>query len=477
MEQCCVTTSIPYVNGSPHIGHALELVQADVLARHRRQRGDDVWSQTGTDDNALKNVRSAEAEGIPVADYVARMGDRFVALNSVLDLSFDDFVRTSVDPRHRPTVERVWAACAASGDFYRKSYTGLYCVGCEAFVDGDCAEHDEKPELVEEDNWFFRLSRYGDRLAKLIADDVIRVEPPTRKREVLAFIARGLADFSVSRSVARARGWGIPVPGDPDQVIYVWFDALVNYLTGSGDLWPAAAERIHVIGKGIIRFHAVYWPAMLLSAGLPLPTRILVHEYLTADGRKIGKSLGNAADPVDIAGRYGTDALRWWLLSDVARTGDTNYSDARLVARLNEDLANNLGNLVNRTVSMVAKYNGGVVPVASTDNLVAAELREARAVAVEAIDEALTAFDFRRAVAAVLRIGDAGNRYVQATKPWQLQEGERDAVLAELVAACRDIAEHLTPFLPAAARRISEQCHGQLSRPSPVFPRTVRPSP
>jgi methionyl-tRNA synthetase len=477
MERCCVTTSIPYVNGSPHIGHALELVQADVLARHRRQRGDDVWSQTGTDDNALKNVRSAEAEGIPVADYVARMADRFVALNSVLDLSFDDFVRTSVDPRHRPTVERVWAACAASGDFYRKSYTGLYCVGCEAFVDGDCAEHDEKPELVEEDNWFFRLSRYGDRLAKLITDDVIRVEPPTRKREVLAFIARGLADFSVSRSVARARGWGIPVPGDPDQVIYVWFDALVNYLTGSGDLWPAAAERIHVIGKGIIRFHAVYWPAMLLSAGLPLPTRILVHEYLTADGRKIGKSLGNAADPVDIAGRYGADALRWWLLSDVARTGDTDYSDARLVARLNEDLANNLGNLVNRTVSMVAKYNGGVVPVASTDNPAAAELREARAVAAEAIDEALAAFDFRRAVAAVLCIGDAGNRYVQATKPWQLQEGERDAVLAELVAACRDIAEHLTPFLPAAARRISEQCHGQLSRPSPVFPRIVRPSP
>lgn len=478
MGRSLVTTSIPYVNGAPHVGHALELVQADVLARHRRQRGDEVWAQTGTDDNALKNVQSAAAEGIPVADYVARMADRFVALADALDLSFDGFVRTSADPRHRPTVERLWRDCEASGDFYRKSYTGLYCVGCEAFVDGDCPEHEEKPEPVAEDNWFFRLSRHQDRLRRLIADDVIVIEPATRKREVLAFIAAGLADFSVSRSVARARGWGIPVPGDPGQVIYVWFDALVNYLTGAEHRWAAADERSHVIGKGIIRFHAVYWPAMLLSAGRELPTRVLVHEYLTADGRKIGKSLGNTADPVDIATRFGADALRWWLLADVARTGDTDYSDARLTARFDEDLANNLGNLVNRTVSMVRKYRGGVVPVAAADN--PSELRTARAAAAGTIDTALRAFDFRRAVAAVTRIGDEANRHVQAVKPWQLDRNstELDAVLAELVAACRDIAEHLAPFLPAAARRIADQCGGDvLPPPRPVFPRTVRPRP
>ncbi|QUQ68571.1 methionine--tRNA ligase [Kutzneria sp. CA-103260] len=479
MGRTLVTTSIPYVNGSPHIGHALELVQADVLARHRRQRGDDVRAQTGTDDNALKNVRSAEAEGIAVADYVARMADRFVALSDALDLSFDDFVRTSVDPRHRPTVERLWRACERSGDLYRKSYTGLYCVGCEAFVDGDCPEHEEKPELVAEDNWFFRLSRYQDRLARLIADDVIEIEPATRKREVLAFVAAGLDDFSVSRSVSRARGWGIPVPDDPDQVIYVWFDALVNYVTGAGDWWQDS-ERVHVIGKGIIRFHAVYWPAMLLSAGLDLPSRVLVHEYLTANGRKIGKSLGNTADPVVTATQFGIDALRWWLLAEVARTGDTDYSDARLTARFDEDLANNIGNLVNRTVSMVAKYRDGVVPVGAQEDPAAAALRAARVAAPETIDTALRNFDFRRAVEAVVRIGDEANRYVQAVKPWQLDRNsaELDAVLAELVAACRDIAEHLTPFLPAAAGRILDQCgEDVLSTPSPVFPRTVRPRP
>ncbi|MFL6111665.1 MAG: class I tRNA ligase family protein, partial [Catenulispora sp.] len=246
-----------------------------------------------------------------------------------------------------------------------------------------------------------------------------------------------------------------------------------------GDRWPDS-ERVHVIGKGIIRFHAVYWPAMLLSAGLELPSRVLVHEYLTANGRKIGKSLGNTTDPLGIATQVGVDALRWWLLSDVARTGDTDYSDDRLAARHDEDLANNLGNLVNRTVTMVRKFRDGVVPPATTQNLPAESLRRARLEAGGAIDEALDAFDFRRAVDAVLRVGDEANRYVQATKPWQLKgnRADLDAVLAELVAACRDIAEHLTPFLPAAARRIAEQCGGEvLPEPSPVFPRTVRPGP
>ena len=480
MSRYYATTSIPYVNGKPHIGHALELVQVDVLARHRRQRGDEVRAQTGTDDNALKNVHSAEAVGVSPAEYVARVAERFVGLGSVLELGFDDFVRTSSDPRHAPGVAKLWGACAE--DFYRRRYTGLYCVGCEVFyspgelVDGRCPEHGTVPETVAEDNWFFRLSRYQERLEKLVADDVVRVEPLARKREVLSFIRSGLEDFSVSRGTERARGWGIPVPGDPDQVVYVWFDALANYLTGPGygtddagfrHWWTDGGERVHVIGKGIIRFHAVYWPAMLLSAGLALPTTIFVHEYLTADGRKISKSEGNAEDPGDIVGRHGSDAVRWWLLSEVARAGDTDYTDERLVARANEDLANNIGNLVNRTVSMIAKFG----PALGGDPRATA-LRAARADAAGTIDRALAAFDFRRAVEAVTRIGDEANRYIQATKPWVLaKQGspELPAVLGELLSTCRDLAEHLTPFLPSAAVRIAAQCDG--APISPVFPR------
>jgi methionyl-tRNA synthetase len=502
MNRYTVMTSIPYVNGKPHVGHSLELVQADVLARHRRQRGDEVRAQTGTDDNALKNVQSAEADGVPVAEYVARVAARFSRLGEALELSFDDFIRTSSDPRHRPGVEKLWAASAKNDDFYRKTYSGLYCIGCELFytedelVDGRCPEHLTVPELVEEDNWFFRLSRYQDRLIELISTDTIRIEPASRKREVLSFVRAGLSDFSVSRSTERARGWGIPVPGDPDQVIYVWYDALANYITAPGYgtdedsfryWWTDSDERVHVIGKGIIRFHAVYWPAMLLSAGLTLPTTIFVHEYLTAGGQKISKSLGNAEDPTDIAATYGADPLRWWLLREVSRAGDTDYTPDRLVARANEDLANNIGNLVNRTVSMVRKYRDGVIPPLTGDNPLAKRLREARAGAKATIDAELAAFDFRRAVEAVVRIGDEGNRYVEASTPWALAKAEKagadqlglDAVLAELVATCHELGEHLRPFLPSASERIAAQCGDggtTVGEPNPVFPRLEPPA-
>lgn len=497
MGRHTITTAIPYVNGRPHLGHAQELVETDVLARHRRQRGGEVRFQTGTDDNALKNVRGAEAAGLPTAEYVARGADGFTALREPLELSYDDFLRTSADPRHRPGVERLWAACAARGDLYRRSYSGLYCVGCEQFyapdelADGLCPEHGRPPEPVEEENWFFRLSRYGEELSALVDSGRLRIEPASRRREVSAFLASGLEDFSVSRSRERARGWGIPVPGDPDQVVYVWYDALTNYLTGPGygtddatfaRWWTDADEVVHVIGKGVLRFHAVYWPAMLLSAGVRLPDAILVHEYVTTGGAKISKSAGGAVDPADVVATYGTDALRWWLLRDVARSGDTDFTDERLVDRANEDLAHNLGNLVNRTVSMVGRYRDGAIP-SGTGGADAAALRAARDEAAATIDAALDAFDFRRAVAAVTRIGDEANRYVEAVRPWELARSERagagrevlDAVLAELVDACRDIAAHLTPFLPGAAARIAAQCGDAGPRvadePRPVFPR------
>lgn len=460
-------------------------------------RGDQVRAQTGTDDNALKNVQSAEAEGVTPAAYVAKVSAEFAALRDALDTYYDDFVQTSVDPRHLAGAKALWEACAASGDFYTKNYTGLYCVGCETFYgpgdltdDGLCAEHGTRPELVEETNWFFRLSRYQDQLLELIDSGRLQIEPAGRKREVLSFIRSGLEDFSSSRSVARARGWGIPVPGDPGQVMYVWFDALANYITGPGygtapqklDRWWTNAERVHVIGKGILRFHAVYWPAMLLSAGLPVPNTIYVHDYLTAGGEKISKSAGNAENPVSIIGRYGADAVRWWLLREVPRVGDADYTDERLIARANEELANKIGNLVNRTVSMIHRYRDGAPPAGDVQADPASALSTARSEAAGHIDHALEEFDLRRATSAIVRIAEEGNRYIEATRPWELARAdgaaELDQVLGELLASCRDLGEHLDPFLPILAERITAQCqpeNGKLPMPSPVFRRLENP--
>ncbi|KAB2349729.1 methionine--tRNA ligase [Actinomadura rudentiformis] len=499
-----ITTTIPYVNARPHLGFALELVQADVLARHHRRRGERVRLQTGTDDNSLKNVLAAEAAGVEVSTFVDDNAAAFVALAGPLSLSVDDVIRTSRDPRHRTGVERFWRACAASGDLYRRHYEGLYCVGCEQFYspaelrDGRCLEHGTVPQQVSEENWFFRLSRYADRLHHLIATGELRIEPAERRNEVLAFIAGGLEDFSISRSAARAHGWGIPVPDDPSQVIYVWWDALGNYLTALGygtasqdhqRWWTGAQRRVHLLGKGVLRFHAVYWPAMLLSAGQPLPTDILVHGYLTADGRKISKSSGVTVDPVALAEQYGTDAVRWWLLREVPRVGDADFTLDRLVHRANDELANGLGNLVNRVITMIHRYRNGQVPTGTQQAHGSNELEEAIRQAPGLIDASLTAFDFRRATTAVWNIVDAANRHINFVRPWELAKAERagdedasgqlDAVLATLLRTCQQAADHLEPFLPDAASRIAHQCTphtGQLPNPSPTFHRLTAPT-
>ncbi|WP_370111987.1 methionine--tRNA ligase [Streptacidiphilus sp. MAP12-33] len=491
-----VTTTIPYVNARPHLGFALELVQADVLARHRRSRGGDVRFLSGTDENSLKNVLAAEAEGVAVQDLVDRNAAAFEALAEPLALSFDDFIRTSRDPRHREGVAHLWRRCAEAGDFYRTSYTGRYCVGCEAFLaddeltDGCCPDHGTEPQQVSEENWFFRLSRYQEPLRELITSGALRIEPASRRNEVLALIDSGLRDFSVSRSRARARGWGIPVPGDEDQVVYVWWDALGNYVTslGLGDAptedferwWAGDGERVHLAGKGVLRFHAVYWPAMLLSAGLPLPTRVLVHDYLTVSGRKISKSSGDVVDPADLAARYGTDAVRWWLLREVPRVGDADFTEERLVARADADLAGGFGNLVHRVVTMVHRYRDGVVPEVAVETTATAELRAVCARASGRVDAALDAFDYRAAAAAVWTLVEEANRCIDRTRPWELAKSERDgarstpldAALAALVAACRALGEELRPFLPAAADRIVHRCtpvDGVLPESTPLF--------
>ena len=476
-----ITTTIPYVNARPHIGFALELVQADVLARHRRARGDQVRFQAGTDDNSLKNVLAAEAAGADVQTFVSHNGMAFLELRTALSLSVDDVIRTSSDSRHRPGVEKLWRACA--DDLYRKQYEGLYCTGCEQFYPpaelpgGMCPEHQTEPERVAEENWFFRLSRYGGALRAAITSGELRIEPAGRRNEVLAFIDGGLEDFSVSRPAERAGGWGIPVPGDPGQVTYVWFDALCNYVTalgyGTGDdayrqWWVSPGRRIHLLGKGVLRFHAVYWPAMLLSAGQPLPTDIFVHDYLTADGRKISKSSGSGADPVALAGEYGTDAVRWWLLREVPRVGDADFTIERMIARADDELANGLGNLVNRVVAMIAKYRGGQVPGPASAPAGGEDLAAAIRHADARIAAALEDFDFRQAAAAVWAIADEANRFVNRVRPWDLARAERsgdaqagrelDAVLSALFTACAALGVRLVPFLPDAADRITSQC-------------------
>jgi methionyl-tRNA synthetase len=474
-----ITTAIPYVNGDPHLGHALEFVQADVLARHRRLRGEAVRFLSGTDDNALKNVDAAFASGLPVAEFVAEKAQRFVDLAEALQLSNDDFIRTSTDPRHRPGVERLWRVCAQAADLYERDYEGLYCSGCEAFVlpgdlaDGCCPEHGEAPELIIERNWFFRLSRYQDALLEAIESGRLRIEPAHRRNEVLAFIRSGLTDFSVSRAHERAHGWGIPVPDDPEQVVYVWFDALANYITAlsSGsdrdvyrEWWSESRERLHVIGKGIIRFHAIYWPAILLSAGQPLPTTIFVHDYLTVEGQKLSKSLGTAIDPFQVIERFGADALRWWFLREVPRNGDADFREELIAARANE-LADELGNLINRTIALVRRNRPGGVRQTPGWPAEAAPLRARCGELPAAIDTALAVFDLRAATGTLWEVVAEANRFVSATQPWELaktasggdpQAFERlDAVLAVLLDACRVITGELTPFLPAAAERIT----------------------
>jgi methionyl-tRNA synthetase len=473
-----ITTAIPYVNGDPHLGHALELVQADVLARHRRLRLDDVRFLSGTDDNALKNVDAALAAGLTVAEFVAEKAQRFVDLAPSLQLSNDDFIRTSTDPRHRPGVERLWEACAEAGDLYQRDYKGLYCAGCEAFVSpadldvGLCAEHSEPPELIVERNWFFRLSRYQGALLELIESGRLRIKPEHRRNEVLSFIRAGLSDFSVSRAQERARGWGIPVPGDPSQVIYVWFDALANYITALDcghdeaaydEWWRASDERVHVIGKGIIRFHAIYWPAILLSAQRPLPTTIFVHDYLTVEGQKLSKSLGTAIDPLEVIDRYGSDALRWWFLRDVPGAGDADFRSEQIAVRADE-LADGLGNLINRTIALVSRNRPDGLPARSGTVSEAARLVALCVGLPTALDTAFADFDLRAAASELWEVVGEANRFVSSTRPWELAKAARagdsgaaarlDAVLGVLLDACRCVADELRPFLPVAAERI-----------------------
>ena len=476
-----ITTAIPYVNGPPHLGHAMEYVLADAHARYQRLRGRDVRYQAGTDENSLKNVQAAEAAGIPTAEFVEQNAVGFEGLRETLDLTFDDFIRTSAAPHHRTGAEKLWQACNAAGDLYQKTYGGLYCVGCELFydeselIDGRCPEHGTVPEWVEEENWFFRLSKYQDALLELIESGRMKIEPASRRNEVVAFIKRGLQDFSASRSVSRARGWGIPVPDDASQVMYVWFDALANYITALGwsddapefaRYWADSPDRVHVIGKGVTRFHAVYWPAMLLSAGLLPPTSIYVHGYVTVEGLKIGKSLGNAFPPSDFSTKFGVDPTRFFLLKHIHAFEDGDVSEERLARAYNADLGSQLGNLLRRTVSMIVRYCEGHIPAPSEPDERDAAMIELASGMPHRFEEAMGRYATHEALDAAWSVLAAANKYVVEVEPWALikrrdldlgVEARLNTCLYTLAEAVRIVAFVASAAIPDASVRTYER--------------------
>ncbi len=471
-----ISTTIPYVNARPHLGHALEYVETDAYARHMRASGADVYVLTGSDENSLKNVLAAEREGVPPRDLVDRNVREFRRLLAALDVDHRRFIRTGTDADHLAGARLIWHRMRAAGDIYPGVYEGRYCVGCEQFYrpdeldDGKCPEHLTEPEHVREDNHFFRLSRYAEPLLKALESGEIRVVPRTRYHEVTSFVRAGLADISVSRSVARARGWGIPVPDDPTQVMYVWIDALSNYVNALGwaedraeyrRYWLDARSRIHVVGKGVLRFHAVYWPAMLMAAGLPLPTDIVVHGYVTARGRKLGKSLGNAVDPIGLIERYGVDAVRYFLLAELSPFTDGDFAEERLVAAYNTDLANGLGNLVGRATSMTVRYRGGAVPASREAGGPEVALARQVAASVAGSSGAMAGYDHKRALARIWDLVRRTNAYVDERSPWKLAataaeagdgaaDDALDTALHHIVAAVRQIGALVQPFLPRA---------------------------
>jgi methionyl-tRNA synthetase len=515
-----VTTTIPYVNGDPHIGHAEEFAQTDVFGRYHRLIGDETYVLTGTDENALKNVQAAEREGISVESLVERNSGRFRELADRLNFRYDQFIRTSVEPKHRAASEKLWKAVEARGDIYKKEYRGLYCVGCELFYDedelleGKCPEHLVSPQLVEEENYFFRLSAYQESLSDLVASDALRITPDFRKNEVLSFIRRGLHDFSISRSVERAKGWGIRVPDDPSQVIYVWFDALINYISALGyadddglyrTFWLENPHRVHALGKGVIRFHAIYWPAMLLSAGVPLPEAEFVHGYINIAGVGMSKSLGNTIDPRALVDLYGVEAVRYFLLRGVHPARDQDFADvdqfhAQLRDRYTADLANDLGNLVNRAVSMIGRYRAGQVPGPGPESDLEGEVRAEAAGLPDAVSTAIERYDPQSALAAIWGLVKRANRYAEKSEPWNVAKAEAagdsgaagrlNTALSTLAEAVRVIGTALQPLLPETADGIQAQlgapkkgtwqeqlCWGTslighcVERPNPLFPR------
>jgi methionyl-tRNA synthetase len=454
-----ITAAIPYVNAAPHIGHALEFIQVDVVARYHRLLGDKVTALTGGDENALKNVQAAEKAGVPVQEFVDKNAKSFKELLTKLNCQFDVFQKGS-NPSHFKSSQELWNRCFEKGDIYKKNYQGLYCVGCEAFyteeelTNGQCAEHPgKKLELVSETNYFFKLSSYQKQLIELISTDKLKIYPEFRKNEVLSFLKEPLRDISVSRSNERAKNWGVPVPNDDTQRMYVWFDALNIYRSGVDvKTWPA---DLHIIGKGIIRFHTVYWPAFLLSAGLPLPKEVMAHGYLTIDGQKMSKTIGNIVDPLEIIGKYGVDALRYYLLREIPPFDDGDFSYRRLDEIYSSDLANELGNLVMRITTLAEKDNIEILP--TNYNLPTTTLFDN--------------FQFNTILENIWKKIKILNKSTDDFAPWKKTSEDRNEFLTNSLNEIHKIGYELQPFLPETAEKIIKATTGKIIKIAPLFPR------
>lgn len=470
MKKYYLTTAIPYVNASPHQGHALEFIQGDVIARYHRLLGEDVILLSGADENALKNVQAAEVAGIDVQTFVDQNANLFQDLAKKINVQFDVFQKGSSQQHHKAS-QKLWQLCEKNGDIYKKSYKGLYCVGCEAFYtlneldkNGECFEHPgKKLEEIEEENYFFKLSKFQNQLIQLIETGQYEIIPNSKKNEALSFIKSGLEDISISRTNERAKNWGVPVPNDPLQRVYVWMDALNIYQSGVGfgwddnmyhKWWPT---NLHIIGRGILRFHAVYWPAFLLSAGLALPKKLFVHDYITINGQKMSKTLGNIIDPLEVIKKYGADGLRYYLLAKISPFTDGDYSDSKMLDAYNADLANGLGNLVARVAKLCEQNNiEAPNPPLEFDPKVIKHLED---------------YKFNEALNYLWGQISEADKKVNEEKPWELSGEKAKEVLEDLVKRIGYIAFNLQPFLPETAKKILNQFSGQIKSTAPLFPR------
>lgn len=470
MKKFYITNAIPYVNAAPHIGHALEFIQSDTIARYHRTLGEEILLLCGADENALKNVQAAENVGESTQDLVDKNAKLFENLAQKLNIKFDVFQKGS-SKNHHLSSQKLWQLCDQNGDIYKKSYTGLYCVGCEVFYtkdelneQGECFEHPgKKIEEVSEENYFFKLSKYKQQLIDIFNSDEYSIVPNTRKNEVLSFLKKDLQDISISRSNVRAKNWGVPVPGDDNQRIYVWFDALNIYQSGIGFGWDEETYKkwwsadLHVIGKGIIRFHTVYWVAILLSAGLKIPKKLFVHDYITVNGKKMSKTLGNILDPLPLIEKYSADALRYYCLAKISPFSDSDFSEEKLKEVYNADLANGLGNLVSRVTKLCEKVN--------------LEASEKPAEFDPQMTKHLAEFKFNEALFHIWSEITETDKKVNEQKPWELEEEKLKEVLEDLVKRIQHIAFNLQPFLPQTAQKILKQFSGQIKSDKPLFPR------